>query len=262
MSYQDILFERRGETAWITINREDRGNRFRLETVREMIDALEVARRDIDCRTVVLTGAGKKFFCIGGDHDDADAHQAEIHYGNAFPVVDLYDLIDKHPKPVIAMVNGFAVGGGNVLAMVCDLTIAASTAVFRQVGPIMGSYDAGFGTWYLEETVGRKRAKEIWYLNRKYSAVEAKELGLVNEVVEPDRLRERTVEVCDELADRGALALTALKAAFHARHAGAPGLSRVALDLLVHHYYHTEESKELGRAFGAREAPDKTKFHK
>jgi naphthoate synthase len=209
---------------------------------------------------VVITGAGSRFFCLGGDHEDhADDR---IHYGNAFPVVDLYDLIDKHPKPVIAMVNGFAVGGGNVLALVCDLTIAASTAVFRQVGPMMGSYDAGFGTWYLEETVGRKRAKEIWYLNRKYTAEEARAIGLVNEVVEPARLRERVEEICRELADRGPLAIAALKSSFYARHAGAPGLSRVALDLLVHHYYQTEESHEMGRAFRAKERPDKSKFYK
>jgi naphthoate synthase len=160
------------------------------------------------------------------------------------------------------MVNGFAVGGGNVLALVCDLTIAATTAVFRQVGPMMGSYDAGFGTWYLEEAVGRKKAKEIWYLNRKYTAAEAREIGLVNELVEPKKLRERVVEICGELSDRGPLAIAALKTAFHARHAGAPGLSRVAVDLLVHHYYQTGESHELGRAFRAKERPDKTKFYK
>jgi naphthoate synthase len=258
--YEDILFENDGEIAWITLNREDRGNQFRGQTCREMIDALETARRDAGCRSVVITGAGERFFCLGGDHED---HGDDlVHYGNAFPVVDLYDLIDKHPKPVIAMVNGFAVGGGNVLALVCDLTIAAHTAVFRQVGPMMGSYDAGFGTWYLEESVGRKRAKEIWYLNRKYTAAEAREMGLVNEVVEPARLRARVVEICGELSERGPLAIAALKSAFYARHAGAPGLSRVAVDMLVHHYYRTEESKELGRAFRAKQPPDKTKFYK
>lgn len=265
MDFEDIRFEREGDIAWITINREERGNQFRNQTVRELIAAMEAARRDADCRNVVLTGAGNRFFCLGGDHDAAHAgseHDDRIHYGNAFPVVDLYDLIDKLPKPVIAMVNGFAVGGGNVLALVCDLTIAASTAVFRQVGPMMGSYDAGFGTWYLEETVGRKRAKEIWYLNRKYTAAEAREIGLVNEVVEPERLRQRVVELCAELSERGPLAIAALKASFHARHSGAEGLSRVALDLLAHHYYKTEESHELGRAFGAKQKPDKTKFYK
>ncbi|RMF23859.1 MAG: crotonase [Deltaproteobacteria bacterium] len=263
MNYQDILFEQDGETAWISINREDKGNAFRMETVREMIDAFEHARRDADCRTVVLTGVGSRFFCIGGDHDAAhESADDRIHYGTMFPVADLYDLIDKIPKPVIAMVNGYAVGGGNVLAMMCDLTIASRTAVFRQVGPMMGSFDAGFGTWYLEEAIGRKRAKEMWYLGRKYSAEQAYAMGLVNEVVEPEKLRERVAEICRELAARGPMAIAALKAAFHARHAGAPGLSRVTVDLLVNQYYHTEESRELGRAFGEKREPDKSKFYR
>jgi len=260
--YDDILFDRDGEIAWLTINREEHGNTFTFHTVREMIEALEVARRDPACRSVVITGAGERFFCLGGDH--AAAHEGEeeelFHYGTTFPVVDLYDLIDKHSKPVIAMVNGFAVGGGNVLATVCDLTIASSTAVFRQVGPAMGSFDAGFGTAYLEEAVGRKRAKEIWYLNRRYSAEEAKALGLVNEIVAPEGLRERVREICTELADRGPIALATLKASFHARHGGVAGLSRIAVDLLSQQYYRSEESKELGRAFAAKEAPDKKRF--
>jgi naphthoate synthase len=261
-TYEDILFEREGEIAWLTINREEHGNTFTFRTVREMIDALEIARRDHTCRTVVISGTGERFFCLGGDH--AGAHEGEeeefFHYGTAFPVVDLYDLIDKHSKPVIAMVNGFAVGGGNVLATVCDLTIASSTAVFRQVGPAMGSFDAGFGTAYLEESVGRKRAKEIWYLNRRYTADEAKEIGLINEVVAAEALKDRVREICAELADRGPIALATLKASFHARHAGVAGLSRIALDLLSQQYYRTEESKELGRAFAAKEAPDKKRF--
>ncbi len=260
--YEDILFERDGDIAWLTINREEHGNTFSITTVREMIDALEIARRDRHCRSVVIRGAGERFFCLGGDHSGAhDGDDEEFfHYGTTFPVVDLYDLIDKHSKPVIAMVNGFAVGGGNVLATVCDLTIAASTAVFRQVGPSMGSFDAGFGTAYLEEAVGRKRAKEIWYLNRRYTAEEAKELGLVNEIVPPEQLEERVRQVCADLADRGPLAIATLKASFHARHAGVAGLSRIALDLLSQQYYRTEESKELGRAFREKESPDKKKF--
>ena len=125
---------------------------------------------------VVLTGAGDRFFCIGGEKEPNDG---QLHYHSVPPVVDLYGLIDLMPMPVIAMVNGFAVGGGNVLANMCDLTVASEQATFRQVGPMMGSYDAGFGTWYLEDSVGRKRAREIWYLNRKYSAKEAQALGLV-----------------------------------------------------------------------------------
>ncbi|HYC01170.1 MAG TPA: enoyl-CoA hydratase-related protein [Candidatus Limnocylindrales bacterium] len=262
MSYDDILFEREGDVAFVAINREAKGNAFRIQTVREMCDALECARRDADIRSVVITGAGTRFFCLGGDHDHSEHEDDRIHYGNVFPVVDLYELIDKLPKPVIAMVAGFAVGGGNVLALMCDLTIASRAATFRQVGPMMGSFDAGFGTWYLEEAVGRKKAKEIWMLNRKYSAEEALAMGLINEVVEPERLRERVLEICAELSDRGPQALAALKSSFHARHAGVGGLSRVALDLLTPNYYRSEESKELGRAFAARQSPDKSKFYK
>ncbi len=262
VTYEDIRFEREGDVAWLTIDREANGNAFRIQTCRELIDALETVRRDPDCRSVVLTGAGERFFCLGGDHEAGHGDDERLHYGNVFPVVDLYDLIDKLPQPVVAMVNGFAVGGGNVLAMVCDLTIASTNAVFRQIGPSMGSFDAGFGTWYLEETIGRKRAKELWYLNRKYTAAQALAMGLVNEVVEPERLRARVREVCAELSEKGAMALGALKAAFHARHAGAPGLSRVALDLLTPPYYASEESKELGRAFRAKQSPDKTKFYR
>lgn len=264
MTYEDIRVETAAGIAWVTIDREAKGNAFRIQTIHEMIHALETARRDADVRSVVISGAGNRFFCIGGDHDHSEAedHDDRTHYGNTFPVVDLYDLIDKMPKPVLAMVNGFAVGGGNVLALMCDLTIAASTATFRQVGPMMGSFDAGFGTWYLEEAVGRKKAKEIWMLNRKYSASDALAMGLINEVVEPAQLRERVAAICDELADRGPLALAAVKASFHARHSGVAGLSRVALDLLTPAYYRSEESRELGRAFGAREKPDRTKFYR
>lgn len=266
MSYEDILLETGDGIAWITINREAKGNAFRVQTLHEMIDAMEGARRDADIRSIVISGAGNRFFCIGGDHDHSgEDHDDRIHYGNIFPVVDLYDLIDKTPKPVLAMVNGFAVGGGNVLALMCDLTIAASTATFRQVGPMMGSFDAGYGTWYLEEAVGRKKAKEIWMLNRKYSAAEALAMGLINEIVEivePADLRTRVAAICDELADRGPQALAAIKSSFHARHSGVSGLSRVALDLLTPNYYRSEESKELGRAFGARQKPDRAKFYK
>jgi naphthoate synthase len=260
--YQDIRVEHDAGTTWLTIDREDSGNTFRLQTVREMLDALEVARRDADCRAVVITGTGDRFFCLGGDHEEGHEQDDPVHYGTYFPVVDLYDLIDKHSKPVIAMVNGFAVGGGNVLAVVCDFTIASTRAVFRQVGPSMGSFDAGFGTSYLEATIGRKRAKEFWYLNRKYSAAEALDMGLVNEVVEPDGLRVRVREICEELSDRGPIAIAAVKASFYAMHSGTPGLSRVGLDMLVHQYYRTEESRELGRAFGAKQRPDKDKFYR
>ena len=221
MAYADILYEVKSQIAWLTINRPDKGNTFRRQTVLEMIQALNEARHDSQVRVVVLTGAGDRFFCVGGEKEPNDG---QLHYHNVPPVVDLYTLIDMMPVPVIAMVNGFAVGGGNVLANMCDLTVASEQATFRQVGPMMGSYDAGFGTWYLEDSVGRKRAKEIWYLNRKYSASEALAMGLVNEVAPPAELRARTEALCEELKKRGPQALAALKAAFHARH--EPGWSR------------------------------------
>jgi len=273
LNLDDISYLVEDGIAWITIEREDKANAFRIQTVREMIAAIEDCRRRAEVRSIVISGASSRFFCVGGDHDHSvgDQEQAApdsaetagtLHYGNVFPVVDLYDLIDKTPKPVIAMVNGYAVGGGNVLALVCDLTIASSSAVFRQVGPIMGSFDAGFGTWYLEEAVGRKKAKEIWMLNTKYSAAEALEMGLVNEVVDADELRERVRSICQQLAERGPMAIADIKSSFHARHSGVAGLSRVALDLATAAYYQSEESQELGRAFAARRAPDKTKFYK
>jgi naphthoate synthase len=161
---------------------------------------------------------------------------------------------------VIASVNGFAVGGGNVLQMVCDCTIAKESAVFRQVGPMMGSYDAGYGTWYLEDLVGKKKAKEIWYRNPKISAQEALSLGLINKVVPDDKLKEETRAFALEIADRGAFALASVKAAFNARHGGVSGLSRMAHDLLLRAYLESEEHHELSEAFAGKRKPDASKF--
>ena len=206
----------------------------------------------------MITGAGERFFCVGGEHGAAETLDPPA----VLPVVDVYELIDSIPKPVIASVNGFAVGAGNVLNTVCDLSIASDQAVFRQVGPLVGSFDAGFGTWYLEETIGRKRAKELWYLNRKLSAQEALAMGLVNEVVSHDELSARTAEVAAELKTRGPLAIGALKTAFSSRHTGVVGQSRLALDLLVAHYYRTDEASELSRAFEERRPPDESRFNR
>jgi naphthoate synthase len=251
MAYSDILFEVRNQIAWLTINRPDQGNTFRRQTVLEMIQALNEARNDAGVRVVVITGAGDRFFCIGGEKEPNEGAQRR-----AAP------LPQRAAGPLIAMVNGFSVGGGNVLANMCDLTVASEQATFRQVGPAMGSYDAGFGTWYPEDSVGRKRAREIWYLNRKYSAKDAQAMGPVNEVAPHALLRERTEAMCEELKKRGPQALGALKAAFHARHNGVTGLSRVTIDHLVANYYHTEEAKEMGRAFNSKQDPDPDKFYK
>jgi naphthoate synthase len=197
----------------------------------------------------VLTGAGERFFCIGGRKEDLEDTYA---YPGVLPILDVYDLIERHQKPIIASVNGFAVGGGNVLHVICDLTIAKESAVFRQVGPIMGSFDAGYGTWNLEDLIGRKRAKEMWFLNEKISAQQALEWGLVNRVVPDDRLREETDRLAHELVRRGALALAAIKGSFSARTTGVAGFSRMAHDLLLRHYLDTEESRELRESFVKR----------
>lgn len=181
-------------------------------------------------------------------------------YAGTLPTLDMYDSIDRLQKPTIAMVNGYAVGGGNVLQMVCDLTIAKESAVFRQVGPMMGSFDAGYGTWYLEDLVGKKKAKEMWFANPKLSAHEALSLGLINRVVPDDELKDTTREWALEIADRGAVALASVKAAFNARHGGVSGLSRMAHDLLLRQYLDTQESTELGASFAEKRKPDADKF--
>src|SRR3954454_903163 len=195
MSYEDVTVAVEDGVAVITINRPDRANKLRFQTARELLDALRDVRADPQVDVAVLTGAGEKFFCIGGEHDELTS----LDYSQVMPVIDLYEFIDTMPKVVIAAVNGFAVGGGNVLQVVCDLTVAAEHAVFRQVGPLVGSFDAGYGTWYLEDTIGRKRAKEMWYLNRKYTAAQALATGLVNEVVPADELLARAGALAEEI---------------------------------------------------------------
>lgn len=254
--YEDILYEIRDTAAWITLNREDDGNRFRRQTTIELHAALSAARGDRSVRSIVLTGAGDRFFCIGGVKEDVEF----LDYSSVLPIVDVYELIDTIGKPVIAAVNGFAVGGGNVLHVVCDLSIASERAVFRQVGPMVGSFDAGYGTWYLEETVGRKRAKELWYLNQKYGAHAALGMGLVNEVVPHEELHGRVDEVCASIAQRGPQAIAALKAAFSGRHTGVAGMARITHDLLLTPYLRSDEAKELGSAFEERRAPDPEHF--
>ena len=259
MAYSDILFEVKNQVAWLTINRPDKGNTFRRQTVLEMTQALNEARNDAGVRVVVITGAGDRFFCIGGEKEPNDGL---LHYHNVPPVVDLYTLIDMMPVPVIAMVNGFSVGGGNVLQMLCDCTVAKESAVFRQVGPMMGSFDAGYGTWYLEDLVGKKRAKEIWFRNPKISAREALAMGLINKVVPDAELKAATKEFALEIAERGPFALASVKAAFNARHGGVSGLSRMAHDLLLRAYLKTDESKELSKAFAGKRKPDTSTFGK
>ncbi len=258
MNWEDLKVEHRDGIATITINRPDNGNMFRRRTTVELAEALRQLRDDPDLRIGILTGAGDRFFCVGGEHEPFEGYSHSV----VLPIVDVYELLDTITKPVIAAVNGFAVGGGNVLHVMCDLSIASENAVFRQVGPMVGSYDAGFGTWYLEEVIGRKRAKEMWYLNRKYSAEDALAMGLVNEVVPAQELMNRARKVAEEMMDRGPQALAALKTAFAGRHLGALGQARLAHDLLLTQYLTTEEAEELSAAFSERRAPDQTRFNR
>ena len=257
MSFETITYEEDGPIGWITLNRPDDGNMFTYETCHEVRDLINDIRRETRTRVIVLTGAGDRFFCIGGRKDGMEDTKL---YAGTLPTLEMYDSIDRLQKPVIAMVNGYAVGGGNVLQMVCDLTIAKESAVFRQVGPMMGSFDAGYGTWYLEDLVGKKKAKEMWYANPKLSAAEALNLGLINRVVPDDELKDATRAWALEIADRGAVALASVKAAFNARHGGVSGLSRMAHDLLLRQYLDTEESKEMNKSFAEKRQPDSDKF--
>lgn len=256
-TFETILYEEDGPIGWITINRPEDGNMFTPVTCVEIRDCIEAIRRETRTRVVVLTGAGEKFFCIGGRKDGMEDTTL---YAGVLPTLEMYDAIDKLQKPVIAMVNGFAVGGGNVLQTVCDLSIAKESAVFRQVGPMMGSFDAGYGTWYLEDAIGKKRAKEMWYTNRKLTAAEALDWGLINRVVPDDTLREETRDWALSISERGPLALAGIKHAFLARHGGVGGLGRVSHDMLLKLYLKTEESQELSKAFGERRSPDPDKF--
>ncbi|TWB46812.1 enoyl-CoA hydratase-related protein [Nitrospirillum viridazoti] len=257
MSYSEILYEEDGPIGKITLNRPQDGNMFTATMCHEIRDCINAIRRETRTRVIILTGAGDKFFCIGGRKEGMEDTML---YAGVLPTLEMYESIDRLQKPVIAMVNGFAVGGGNVLQMVCDITIAKKSAVFRQVGTMMGSFDAGYGTWYLEDLVGKKRAKEIWMRNPKITADEAVAIGLINKVVPDEELESATREFALEVADRGPFALAAIKGAFNARHGGVSGLSRTTHDLLLPLYIKTMESKELSKSFTERRKPDADDF--
>jgi naphthoate synthase len=257
MEFQEILYAEDGPIGTITLNRPDDGNMFTPRMCHEIRDCINDIRRETRTRVIVLTGAGDRFFCIGGRKEGMEHTKL---YAGTLPTLDMYESIDRLQKPVLASVNGFAVGGGNVLQMVCDLTIAKESAVFRQVGPMMGSFDAGYGTWYLEDLIGKKRAKEMWYRNPKISAAEALQMGLINKVVPDAELNTATRAMALEIAERGTFALASVKAAFNARHGGVAGLSRMAHDLLLRDYLDSDESKELSASFGDRRKPDPEKF--
>lgn len=223
----------------------------------EIRDCINQIRRETRTRVVILTGAGDRFFCLGGRKDGMEDSQL---YAGVLPTLEMYESIDRLQKPVIAAVNGYAVGGGNVLQMVCDITIASDKAMFRQVGPMVGSFDAGYGTWYLEDLVGKKKAKEMWYRNPKISPEEALQIGLINKVVPAAELAQVAREWALEIADRGAFALASIKGAFNARHGGVSGLSRMAHDLLLRSYLDSDEHHELAESFAQKRKPDASRF--
>ncbi|MGD6804931.1 1,4-dihydroxy-2-naphthoyl-CoA synthase [Rossellomorea vietnamensis] len=259
-NYEDILYETYNGIAKITINRPEVRNAFRPKTVMELIDAFAYARDDSNVGVIILTGAGEHAFCSGGDQrvrgHGGYVGEDEIPRLN---VLDLQRLIRVIPKPVIAMVAGYAIGGGHVLHVVCDITIAADNAVFGQTGPKVGSFDAGYGAGYLARIVGHKKAKEIWYLCRQYGAEEAREMGLVNTVVPYEKLEEETVQWASEMLEKSPTALRFLKAAFNADTDGLAGLQQLAGDATLL-YYTTEEAKEGRDAFKEKRKPDFGQF--
>ncbi len=259
MNYSEIEYAEDGPIGTITMNRPDDGNMFTPTMCHEIRDCINAIRRETRTRVIVLTGAGDKFFCIGGRKTGLPDTNL---YAGVIPAMDMYAAIDGLQKPVIASVNGFAVGGGHVLHVMCDLTIAKESATFRQVGPMMGSFDAGYGTWYLEDLIGKKRAKDMWFRNPKLTAKEALDIGLINKIVPDDKLKEETRKYALEVADRGPFALAAIKSAFGARHGGVAGLARVSHDLLLKSYLDSTESKELAESFAERRKPDASKFGK
>ena len=264
MGYTDILYDVDDGIATITINRPQVLNAFRVETVAEMIEAFQAAWADRAIGVVILTGAGERAFCAGGDQSvrSTGGYQgAAARSDIGLDVEELHAVIRDIPKPTIAAVNGWAIGGGNVLQVVCDLTIAAEHARFGQVGPRVGSVDPGFGTAYLARVVGEKKAREIWYLCRQYTAAEALAMGLVNAVVPGDRLMEEARSWAREMLVLSPTALKIAKASFnadtdHIRGIGGLGMSALAL------YYGTEEALEGKNAFLERRKPDFRRFRR
>ena len=260
VEYQDIIYEKAEGVAKITINHPEVRNAFRPETVSELMDAFARARDDEKVGAVILTGQGEKAFCSGGDQR-VRGHGGYVG-ADQIPrlnVLDLQRQIRLLPKAVIAMVAGYAIGGGHVLHLVCDLTIAADNAVFGQTGPKVGSFDAGYGTGLLARTVGLKKAKEIWFLCRQYSAKEALDMGLVNKVVPLAELEAETVAWAREILAKSPMAIRFLKASFNVDTDGLAGLQQMAGDATLM-FYTTEEAREGKDAYLQRRSPDFSKF--
>ena len=258
--FKEILFEEYNHIAKITINRPRYRNAFTPLTVWEMSQAFTYCRNTLDIRVVILTGAGDKAFCSGGDmHVKGRGCYVGQDGVPRLNVLDVQMQIRRLPKPVIAMVNGYAIGGGHVLHVVCDLTIASENAIFGQTGPKVGSFDAGLGASYLARIVGQKKAREIWYLCRQYSAKEAEQMGLVNKVVPLDKLEDETVAWCETIMERSPLAIRMMKAGFNAELDGQAGIQELAGDATML-YYTLDEAQEGGRAFLEKRKPDFDKY--
>jgi len=261
-TYQDILFEHFEGIAKITINRPRVYNAFRPETNIEMIEAMDIARERNDIGVVVLTGAGDKAFCSGGDQNVKGKGGYVGEDGvPRLNVLDLHKRIRSLPKPVIAMVNGYAIGGGHVLHVVCDLSIASENAIFGQTGPKVGSFDAGFGSSYLARHVGQKKAREIWFLCRQYSAHDAEKMGLVNKVVPLEQLEDEVVDWCKTIMMRSPLAVRMIKRGLNAELDGQLGIMEFAGDATLM-YYLMEEAQEGKNAFLEKREPDFQKYPK
>jgi len=260
--YEDIRFEFFEGIAKITINRPQVYNAFRPETNMEMLDAMVIAREDSKIGVVVFTGEGDKAFCSGGDQNVKGIGGYIGKDGvPRLNVLDLHKSIRSLPKPVIAMVNGYAIGGGHVLHVVCDLTIASENAIFGQTGPKVGSFDAGFGSSYLARQVGQKKAREIWFLCDQYSAKEAQEMGMVNKVVPFDKLEDEVVDWCGKILKRSPMALRMIKRGLNAELDGQHGLMEFAGDATLM-YYLMEEAQEGRNSFLEKRDPDFDKFPK
>ncbi len=260
-SYQDILYEVRDGVVRITINRPEVYNAFRVRTVEEMIDAFTRAGEEKSANVVVLTGTGEKAFCTGGDQkvhlNDDGLYGPRGTVG--LPIEELQTALRDCRKVTIARVQGYAIGGGNVFATICDMTIASEKAVFGQVGPSVGSVDPGWGTAYLARIVGEKKAREMWFMCRRYSATEAASMGLVNKVVPHDQLDAEVDQWCREINMMSPTALTIAKRSFNADTESIRGISFMGIQT-VKHYYQTEESKEGVRAFNEKRKPDFKKY--
>lgn len=260
--YSDIKFEFFEGIAKITINRPEVYNAFRPETNMEMLEAMDICRERNDINVVILTGVGDKAFCSGGDQNVKGVGGYVGDDGvPRLNVLDLHKKIRSLPKPVIAMVNGYAIGGGHVLHVVCDLTIASDNARFGQTGPKVGSFDGGFGSSYLARHVGQKKAREIWFLCEQYTADEAEKMGMVNKVVPLEQLEETTVEWCRTIMKRSPLAVRMIKMSLNAELDGQHGLMELAGNATLL-YYLTEEAQEGKQAFLEKRDPDFQKYPK